>query len=107
MGSLGRQSELPRTRGVKNWINILTDFDSSPSGDDCMSDRRRCYIAGFLHGVAALLIAGWTLGHWMPIKFGAFGATGIFSVVLAPGFIVMGGLLSGLRVNRLKPPQTH
>jgi hypothetical protein len=33
----------------------------------------------------------------MPKKFGAFGSTGIFSVVLAPGFIVMGALLAGLR----------
>jgi hypothetical protein len=72
-----------------------------------MSDRWRCYLAGVLHGIAGLLIVGWTLSHWMRKKFGAFGSTGIFSAVLAPGFMVMRALLAGLRANRLKPPQTH
>jgi hypothetical protein len=62
-----------------------------------MTDQVRCYLAGFLHGVSALLIAGWALSHWMTGLSGAFGPTGIFSVALTPGFIVMGGLLAGRR----------
>ena len=62
-----------------------------------MTDQMRCYLAGFLHGVSALLIAGWALSHWMTGLSGAFGPTGIFSVVLAPGFIVMAGLLATRR----------
>ena len=62
-----------------------------------MSERMRCYLAGILHGVSGLLIVGWTLSHWMTSLSGAFGPTGILPVVLAPGFIVMGGLLAGIR----------
>jgi hypothetical protein len=60
------------------------------------------YFAGILHGVAGLLIVGWALSHWMPGLFRAFGPTGVFPVVLAPGFIVMGSLLVGLRRGREK-----
>jgi hypothetical protein len=38
-----------------------------------------------------MLIAGWTLSHWMTGLSGAFGPTGIFSVSFVPGLIVLGG----------------
>jgi hypothetical protein len=68
-----------------------------------MTDRVRCYLAGILHGVAGVLIVGWTLSHWMTGLSGVFGPTGILSIALAPGFIVTGGLLAGVRREVGKP----
>jgi hypothetical protein len=50
-----------------------------------------------------MLIAGWTLSHWMTSLSGAFGPTGIISVSFVPGLIVMGCLLAGVRRREEKP----
>ena len=68
-----------------------------------MTDRTRCYFGGILHGIAGMLIAGWTLSHWMTSLSGAFGPTGILSVSFVPGLIVMGCLLAGVRRREEKP----
>jgi hypothetical protein len=66
------------------------------------TDRMRCYVARILHGVAGILIIGWTLSHWMTGLSGAFGPTGILSVMFVPGLIVKGGLLAGVRRQEQK-----